>query len=301
MHRGQANEDGYLFYCLEGLCGSLKCPPYTKGRELVCSMMVYYLALVVFLSMARGEMQTGNCKDMLQGYLTGQLSSALGSYQVEALRREFKSFTDVIEKSMKKLKEEVNASIPDDVGIGNRNIVYTRWGKKTCPSNASLVYSGFAGGSHYTEKGAAVDPLCLPRDPEWGVYSDGKNGHKAFVYGAEYETSTFISRFASFHHQDVPCAVCLVQNRSIVKIFPARKTCYKGWDLEYQGYLMAGYHDHAAGTTYTCLDQNPDTLHGGHATKHGYLFFFVEGRCGSLKCPPYVEGRELVCAVCSKK
>ena len=40
---------------------------------------------------------TGSCKDMLQGYLTGQLSSALGAYQVEALRREFKSFTDVME------------------------------------------------------------------------------------------------------------------------------------------------------------------------------------------------------------
>ena len=46
-------------------------------------------------------------KDMLQGYLTGQLASALGAYQVEALRREFKSFTEVIEKSMKKFKEKV--------------------------------------------------------------------------------------------------------------------------------------------------------------------------------------------------
>ena len=48
---------------------------------------------------------------MLQGYLTGQLSSALGTYQVEALRREFKSFTDIMEKSMKTLKEEVQADI----------------------------------------------------------------------------------------------------------------------------------------------------------------------------------------------
>ena len=57
------------------------------------------------------ETSTGSCKDMLQGYLTGQLSSALGTYQVEALRREFKSFTDVTEKAMKMFKEEIDADM----------------------------------------------------------------------------------------------------------------------------------------------------------------------------------------------
>ena len=83
--------------------------------------------------------------------------------------------------------------------------------------------------------------------------------------------------------------------------FLARKTCYNGWKLEYQGNLMAGYYIHNAGTTYTCVDNHPDTLHGGQANTNGRLFFMVEARCGSLKCPPYVEGRELVCAVCSKE
>lgn len=64
---------------------------------------------------------------------------------------------------------------------------------------------------------------------------------------------------------------------------------------------MAGYHSHAAGTMYTCVDEKPDTLHGGHANKDGRLFYSVEARCGSLRCPPYIEGRELVCAVCSKE
>ncbi|XP_061178462.1 uncharacterized protein LOC133187120 [Saccostrea echinata] len=265
--------------------------------------MEFYLALVLLLHTAQGETHTESCKEILQGYLTGQLSSALGAHQVEVLRREFKSFTDVIETSMKKFKTQVNATIQNELTQvrGNRNVVYTRWGKPICPSNAKLVYSGFAGGSHYNSKGAAVDPLCLPKDPEWGNYIDGKDGAKAYVYGAEYETSTFTSRYASLNHHDVPCAVCLVQNRSIVKVFPARKNCYKGWNLEYQGYLMAGYNNHQAGTTYKCMDKNPDTLPGGHSIKYGSLFYFVEGRCGSLKCPPYVEGRELVCAVCSKK
>lgn len=61
---------------------------------------------------------------------------------------------------------------------------------------------------------------------------------------------------------------------------------------------MAGYHYNPAGSMYTCVDENPDTLHGDHENKNGYLLHSVEARCGSLKCPPYVEGRELVCAVC---
>lgn len=81
----------------------------------------------------------------------------------------------------------------------------------------------------------------------------------------------------------------------------ARKTCYTGWTLEYHGYLMAGFYDHEAGTTYTCVDSHPDTLNGGSKSKDGKLFYLVEATCKSLKCPPYVEGRERVCAVCSKE
>lgn len=89
-------------------------------------------------------------------------------------------------------------------------------------------------------------------------------------------------------------------NKSSIGVL-ARKTCYKGWTLEYYGYLMAGYYGHPAGTTYTCVDSRPDTLHGGSKNKDGKLFYLVEATCGSMKCPPYVKGRELVCAVCSKE
>ena len=136
-------------------------------------MMLCYSIMILFVT-AQAETSTGSCKDMLQGYLTGQLTSALGAYQVEALRREFKSFTDVIEKSMKVFKEKViddlERSQGNNLGLKpcnicyklielkhhqikllfsnvtvdarNNSIIYTRWGKKTCPSNAELVHSG---------------------------------------------------------------------------------------------------------------------------------------------------------------
>ena len=71
--------------------------------------------------------------------------------------------------------------------------------------------------------------------------------------------------------------------------------------MEYRGYLMAGKPGYKAGSMYTCVDGHPDTVHGGSANGNGYLFYIVEARCGSLKCPPYVNGRELVCVVCSKE
>lgn len=33
---GYRNEEGTLFYSVDGVCGSLPCPPYIAGRELTC-------------------------------------------------------------------------------------------------------------------------------------------------------------------------------------------------------------------------------------------------------------------------
>ena len=73
--------------------------------------MMFGLITVMMFTIAIADVITGSCKDMLQGYLSGQLSSALGAYQVEALRREFKSFTDVMEKSLELFKNEIGTDI----------------------------------------------------------------------------------------------------------------------------------------------------------------------------------------------
>ena len=85
----------------------------------------------------------------------------------------------------------------------------------------------------YAHKGAAVDPLCLPRDPEWGGYKDGTDGAKAYVYGAEYETHMSTDFMKSLRNHDIPCAVCLVRNRSVIKMFPGRYIQDKGSSLVY--------------------------------------------------------------------
>ena len=100
--------------------------------------------------------------------------------------------------------------------------------KKYCVLFLSFwSFLGFTGGSWYHHSGAAVEPLCLPKDPQWGAYKNGVDKWRAYVFGAEYETNTFTGSTASLHDHDVPCAVCLTRGRSVVKMFPGKVTMMK--------------------------------------------------------------------------
>ena len=211
-------------------------------------------------------------------------------------------FTHIIVEHIHKQISEIQSS----GNTGDTGSTYVRWGRTTCPSNGSeLVYHGYAGGSMYTKSGGASEYICIPRDPIWGQYEDAVQS-SAGVHGAEYELdgrtlSNFFETNIRQGYDDAPCAVCRASRSSVIMI-PGRNLCYDGWTREYHGYLMAGYEGHKAASEFVCLDIAPEVLTGGdHAeNKNGKLIYFAEARCGSLPCPPYVEGRELTCVVCSK-
>ena len=123
------------------------------------------------------------------------------------------------------------------------------------------------------------------------------------MWGAEYELDGVPNMLSylgnSLRDEDAPCSVCRSNRPSMIMI-PGRNRCYDGWTLEYKGYLVAGSAGHAAAGEFVCLDDQPEVLQGGHTNENGKLFYFVEGRCGSLPCPPYVDGREITCVVCTK-
>lgn len=77
--------------------------------EYIAEMKILLLTLI--LTAALEETKTESCRDVLQGYLSGQSSCAQGMYQHEALKREFKSFTNVIEQSMAEFKDKVKAEM----------------------------------------------------------------------------------------------------------------------------------------------------------------------------------------------
>ena len=192
------------------------------------------------------------------------------------------------QKGMKGVKEERNGGT-----------VYVRWGHDQCPSTARLVYSGRVGGSYHGHSGGGTNPQCLPLDPNFLKPISGAQ-HRAYMYGAEYETNTDSSSHVHGRHQhDVPCAVCHVSNHTAVYMVPAKYTCPTGWTREYYGYLMSGYFGHHR-TQYICMDTALKSVVGSSADQNSLLFYFVEGRCGSLPCPPYDETKEFSCAVCTK-
>jgi hypothetical protein len=62
---------------------------------------------------------------------------------------------------------------------------------------------------------------------------------------------------------------------------------------------MSTHFTHQQGQ-YLCVDAAPDPALGFAATPTGLLLYPVEAECGPLPCPPYVQDRELACAVCSR-
>jgi len=176
-------------------------------------------------------------------------------------------------------------------------LVYVRWGHDSCPSTgAKLVYTGRAAGPDYTHKGGGTNPQCLPLDPSYLKYETGTQSHSQ-IYGAEYqETNPLV---ANSHDGDVPCAVCYVPTRTTLYMLPAKYTCPTGWTTEYYGYLMSGHYNHHR-QEYSCVDRSLKTTIGSSTNHNGYLFYIVEGVCGSLPCPPYEQTKELSCAVCTK-
>ena len=139
----------------------------------------------------------------------------------------------------------------------------------------------------------------MPLNPIYNVYNSGNQESRARIYGAEYQSESDGIFPSSLYQHDVPCAVCHVTNRASQIMIPARNVCPSGWTREYQGYLMAEKYSHYR-TMHTCVDKNPEYIAGSSANANGALFYFVEGKCGSLPCLPYVDGRELTCAVCTR-
>ena len=123
------------------------------------------------------------------------------------------------------------------------------------------------------------------------------------IYIAEYELpegrdNAVIGK--PIHEQDVPCAVCEARNRKSQLMIPGRKTCYDGWSREYWGYLMSSRHSNKQQMNFYCIDADPEFLTGGSANTNGYILYLVEIREKGNIFPPYVNGRELPCVVCTK-
>ena len=177
-------------------------------------------------------------------------------------------------------------------------VVYTRWGRTTCPSTpgTQLVYSGRAAGSHYNHKGGGSDILCMPDDPEYSEYAAGVQG-RSTIFGAEYYP--YNEPLSDVHVDNIPCAVCC-GNQSKVLMIPAKMSCPPDWQREYCGYLMAPHNIYNYRAAFLCVDKDPEVVAGqGHDNARSNDAVHVEASCDGLACPPYDQEKELTCVVCT--
>ena len=187
---------------------------------------------------------------------------------------------------------------------GNGGTIYTRWGRSDCPNTAGtlLVYDGVTAGSKWNE-GGGVDYLCLPRNPQYLQRSGGRQTWRARLYGAEYETGDsppLNTVFTSRQNHNAPCAVCFTPARGTKLMIPGMVNCPSSWTREYYGYLMAAAVRHPHRHNFACVDYNAGSVPGSQAETAEAVFYHTETSCDGITCPPYVDGNELTCVMCTK-
>ena len=169
-------------------------------------------------------------------------------------------------------------------------VTYIRWGNSTCEYGADTMYSGFAGGGHYSHKGSPANLLCLPPDPQY--YSSSSSGSQ-YIYGVEYEISGVNSHA---YDRNMPCALCKVTGRSTTVMIPTRYECPLGWRKEYNGYMMSGHYSHEGSSMYNCIDKNLEQIPGSGSDQNPHRLYTVRADCGEyFPC----GSTELTCVVCS--
>ncbi|XP_060578729.1 uncharacterized protein LOC132735751 [Ruditapes philippinarum] len=258
------------------------------------NIFVLYFAMVIYvlgLFNVRCDDSTTGCKTLVVDYnvllqLT-KLDEKISKMEAKISKQE-----TITDKHGQEIRDNRDAFEKNNA----HGSTYIRWGRTTCPSGSTEVYKGYTAGSFYEHSGAAARPLCLTTKPTW-LYFTTKEEPVARIYGAEYQTQMY-SKWSYLHNHDVPCVVCRVPHNDVLMV-PGTSICPNSYSLQYNGYLMAGKFSHPAATDYICVDGRPETIDRSYENSNGFLLYFVQARCGSLSCGPYVHNREVTCSVCT--
>ncbi|PIK57801.1 putative short-chain collagen C4-like [Apostichopus japonicus] len=216
---------------------------------------------------------------------------------------------DLLRMSDKDLEADLN--ITDQHTSGERRMnsrrkrttsgsggVYVRWGRALCPPSSDLVYIGIAAGPRHDERGGGSNYICLSSSPEYIDPFAGQQGDRSRIYSVEYQLADSHNDYLD--NSDVPCAVCRARERTTVLMIPGRYSCPNGWQVEYNGFIVADKYTYYR-TEFVCLDRYPtsrSTPQGDSLNSEMFLVEAMKSPNGGI-CPPYTDGYEVTCAVCS--
>jgi len=171
--------------------------------------------------------------------------------------------------------------------------VYMHWGHKSC-AGAHKIYEGYAASGSSSHSGSGANTVCLHQDPTLDGTKEDNNG--AMMYGTQYHNTGDVDKN---QYGDAVCAVCVSKTQT--KTIWGRAECSNNGLLStplYKGYIMSNEYTQSRGA-YVCVDEERMIHHRSRFSDDGgNRWYTVEAQCGALPCGPYVEDRELACAVC---
>ena len=154
-------------------------------------------------------------------------------------------------------------------------------------------------GTRHDQAGSA-EYLCLHKQPQFLSTRSGTQGEGSYLEGTEYASSQGPA-FTSMAGHDAPCAVCYAPTRIAKITIPGRISCPPSWTREYYGYFMAErYHPTRKSRVPLCVDIRAQSVPGSGSGYFDSTLYFIETRCRGIACPPYSNGAEITCAVCTK-
>ncbi|XP_061183758.1 uncharacterized protein LOC133191974 [Saccostrea echinata] len=234
-----------------------------------------------------------------------QISQGTSTQHVQTLTNKVTSLEanlTIMSHDLPLLRTQVNAMVADNHNTEQHSgsTYFPIWGRKSCPAinGTKILYTGITAGKYYSSSGSGTNTLCVPHNPD-SLSSDFPtttySSYNAELFGAEYQ---FTYKNVAVD-DDVPCAICQVKSATATMMVPAKLSCPKEWTLQYHGYLSSNYYG-GKGTEYICVDSEPEYFEGlRQVNNDGLDLYPVHARCGSLPCPPYKEGQEVACAICT--
>ena len=173
--------------------------------------------------------------------------------------------------------------------------MYIRWGRESCPINATRLYNGTAAGS-LDRAGGTSDILCMPGDPSYKHVVASVGRSKTLLESIRYEID---SVFGNISNANIPCAVCQSVTRSVSLLQPGKISCPDGWTKEYAGYLMADEHN-SEPRAAICVDEVAEAPARSSNSRNRGLASAMYASCSGLQCPPYNPNGLVTCALCTK-
>ena len=187
--------------------------------------------------------------------------------------------------------------------------MFTRWGRKSCPSKSKMIYRGQMAGPDVDTVGGGSNYQCLPADPDLAPSSAGTNTDRNELRSVHISINAGSNVLPQSQH--LPCVMYEATQRPSQMMIPAKSRCPSGWQSEYTGYLMSSATAYARDfrMEYICVDSKPESIRSKSNPHHWYgqVLYFASTDCSSSGtdndfdyCPPYKQKQPLLYVVCTK-